>query len=101
MKRSDAGPAGKSPELLLISPVQVGLIEGSVMERWFPAEGTYERSAQLPALYREIADRYNVDFLEASSVAKTASDAIHIDNESHLPLAKAIAEIIQRRLKNL
>lgn len=101
VKRSNAGPAGKSPELLLISPVQVGQIKGSVMERWFPAEGTYERSAQLPALYYEIAKRYDAEFLEASSVAKTASDAIHIDNESHLPLAKAVAGIIQRRLKNL
>ncbi len=98
VKDSYAGPEGKCPKILLLSPVQVGRVKGSVMERWFPAEGTCERSAELPKLYHEIAERYGADFLEASLAAKTAPDAIHIDNESHLSLARAIASIIWSRV---
>lgn len=97
VKDSKAGPDGKNPEILLISPVRTGKIKGSVMERWFPAEEACEKSARLPALYGEIAERYGTYFLEASSVALTAADAIHIDNRSHMALAKAIAEIIRKR----
>ena len=45
---SNAGAGGKPPKLLIMSPVQVGEVAGSPMENWFPAEGTRERSAQLP-----------------------------------------------------
>lgn len=88
---SHAGINKAAPKLLIMSPVQVGTVKGSIMERWFSPEDTQERSAALPALYREIADTYGAAFLEASSVAKTAPDAIHIDNDSHLSMAIAVA----------
>lgn len=59
---SSAGAGGKPPKLLIMSPVQVGEIAGSPMENWFPAEGTRERSAQLPELYKAIAEKYGADF---------------------------------------
>ena len=95
---SGAGPDHSAPKLLIISPVQVGTIHGSVMENWFPAEGTEERSRKLPGLYRDIAAKYNAEFLEASSVAKTAVDAIHIENDSHESFAKAVSERIRKML---
>ena len=79
-----------------MSPVQVGEIAGSPMGNWFPAEGTRERSAQLPELYKAIAEKYGADFLEASSVAATAADAIHIDNSSHAAFARAVADKIRK-----
>lgn len=97
---SNAGVDGKSPKLLLLSPVQVGQVKGSAMEQWFPAEGTSERSAQFPSLYYEIAKKYGTEFLKASLYAKTASDAIHIDNDSHLSLAQAIADVIRKSLSD-
>lgn len=66
------------------------------MENWFPAEGTRERSAQLPELYNGIAEKYGAAFLEASSVAATAADAIHIDNSSHAAFALAVADKIRK-----
>lgn len=88
---SGAGANNAAPKLIIISPVQVGTVKGTDMENWFPSEGTGERSMQLPALYKEIASKYGSEFLEASSVAKTAEDAIHIDNASHRDFALAVA----------
>lgn len=96
---SKAGPGHKAPKLLIISPVQVGQVAGSPMENWFPAEGTQERSAQLPSFYKAVADRCGAEFLEASAVARTAVDAIHIDNTSHRDFALAVAEKIKILLK--
>lgn len=96
---SKAGPGKTAPKLLVISPVQVGCVKGSVMENWFPAEGTAEKSAQLPALYRALAQKYDAAFLEASAVAKTAADAIHIENASHPQFAAAVAEKIRKMLE--
>lgn len=95
---SGAGPGHSSPKLLIISPVQVGTIRGSNMENWFPAVGTEERSRMLPGLYKQIASKYNCEFLEASSVAKTAKDGIHIENDSHESFAKTVAEQIKKLL---
>lgn len=96
---SNAGPEHRPPKLLIISPVQVGVVAGSPMENWFPSVGTSERSAQLPALYKRIADKYGAEFLEASTVAATAEDAIHIDNSSHKAFACAVAEKIRKLLE--
>ena len=95
VKESGAGPGGGAPGILLISPVQVGTVKGSAMEKWFPAEGTAERSALLPSLYREIAERHGTAFLEASAAAETASDAIHIARRSQRAFAVAVAEKIR------
>mgnify|MGYP000178746304 CR=1 FL=1 len=50
----------------------------------------------LPELYKAIAEKYGADFLEASSVAATAADAIHIDNSSHAAFARAVADKIRK-----
>lgn len=88
---SGAGRGGNAPKILLISPVQVGKVEGTDMEKWFPAVGTSERSAMFPVLFKEIADKYGIGFLEASQNARTAKDAIHIANDSQQDFAQAVA----------
>lgn len=95
VKESGAGPDGGAPAILLISPVLVGTVKGTPMEKWFPAEGTAERSALFPSLYREIAARHGAVFLEASSVAETAADAIHIANGSQRAFALAVAKRVR------
>lgn len=95
---SQAGPEGKAPQILLISPVQVGCVAGTEMEKWFPRDSTAERSALFPALYREIALKYGLAFLEASSVAETAEDAIHIAKGSQRAFAGAVAEQVKNLL---
>ena len=92
---STAGPAHKPPKLLIISPVRVGDLLGSVMENWFDASDAAERSAQLPALYREVADKLGAAFLDASMAARTAADAIHMENSSHRTFAEAVAEKVR------
>lgn len=92
---SAARPSHKAPKLLIVSPVQVGQIAGTSMESCFSPAGTAEKSAALPALYREIAKKYGAEFLEASTVARTAEDAIHIHNDSHRDFALAVAEKVR------
>lgn len=95
VKNSSAGPGGTAPKILLISPVSVGTVKGTEMEKWFPAEGTVERSACFPELYREIARKYRTAFLEASTAAETAADAIHIASHSHRSFACAVAQKVR------
>lgn len=89
------GPHHGAPKLLIVSPVQVEDVAGSAMEDWFDVDGTAERSAALPGLYKDIAEKLGAYFLEASSVAETASDAIHMANSSHVTFANAVASIIR------
>ena len=92
---SGAGVGHSAPKLLIISPVQVGEIAGTSMEKWFDAKGTAERSSALPELYRAVAKKYGAAFMEASSVAGTSEDGIHMANDSHEPFAAAIADKVR------
>lgn len=98
---SKSGPHKKAPKIILISPVQVGDISGTNMEHWFPANGTKERSILFPKLFKEITEKYHIEFLEASSVAKTAEDAIHMANESHEDFACQVTQMIKNMVESV
>ncbi len=54
-----------------------------------------EKSRQLPLLYKKIAEKQNIEFLDLNSVAKTSSlDGLHYAPEQHLKIAQAIFTIL-------
>lgn len=84
------------PRILLVSPVHVG--EG-IRESWLGESFGYEHavsvSKELAGWYRELAERYSCDFLDAAEVAEAGkTDAIHLEEEGHEKLADALKAYI-------
>lgn len=54
-----------------------------------------EKSRQLPLLYKKIAEKQNIEFLDLNSVAKTSSlDGLHYAPEQHKKIAQVIFTIL-------
>ncbi len=91
----DYGPFCSAPKVLLVSPVHLG--EGIELG---PIPGytadAVEVSKQLAPCYKAIAERFGWGFFDAATVAEPSRlDRLHMDKESHLRLAQALAEIIK------
>ncbi|MGI6250777.1 MAG: hypothetical protein ACOYKD_05380 [Anaerolineaceae bacterium] len=92
---SRCGIKNSPPKILLTSPVRVGPLKGTPMEAWFPVTTSESRSMELPRLYKNIADKYGIHFLDVSSVAETSFDGIHIANRSHKPFGEVLARLVR------
>ena len=93
--KSECGPEGKAPKLLLISPIAVGNIDNSEFVHMFGVNSAL-RAAKFPLLYRQAAESLKCDFLNAAEFAKPSPfDAIHFDAEEHERLGKAIADKVK------
>ena len=80
-------PAG--PDILLISPI---LLKAHVGDR----DNDMAESLRLSCLYRRIAEKHRLRFLDASLYAgPSEADGVHLDVEGHEALGKAIAETIK------
>ncbi len=78
-------------KIILVSPIELG--EG-VWEDGFDTEfnkNSVEVSKQLPAVYKKIAEKYDLDFVAASEYAQPSSaDREHLNELGHRQLADAI-----------
>ena len=91
IQKSDCGVDGKAPGILLVCPIQVGTL--SHLSQILI--GAKEKCAQLPALYRQLAERKGVLYLNAGEYAEPdEADGLHIDKAGHKNLAKALYEKI-------
>ena len=77
-------PAGAEP-ILLVSPI---LLKAHVGER----EDDMEESARLSALYRRVAEKNCLPFMDAALYAAPSRiDGVHLDADGHKKLGEAIA----------
>ena len=86
---------GFVPQIILVSPPQIGPgIEASPFSYAF--DGTaIERSKQFAAEYRRVADECGCVFFDAAPVAPaSALDSLHLMPSSHKALAEALAGVI-------
>jgi lysophospholipase L1-like esterase len=87
----DANGRGR-PQVLLIAPPLV-VESPSPYGRLF--EGGIPKSLEFSSTYRDIANKRNCLFLDASKVASTSNrDGIHLEVESHRALGEAVAGIL-------
>lgn len=78
------------PGILLISPI---LLKGHVGGR----PDDIAESAKLSGLYRRIAEKYQLQFMDASLYAEPSDiDGIHLGADGHRALGEAVAEKIRR-----
>ncbi|MFB5148004.1 SGNH/GDSL hydrolase family protein [Burkholderia orbicola] len=88
-----AGPAGTSPQVLLMAPapiVEVGFL-GEIFT------GGAAKSRQLAPLYEQVARATGVHYLDVGQIIEVSPvDGVHFAADQHRVLGEKLAEILQR-----
>lgn len=85
-----------SAKILLVAPAPIHeAIKDSFYGDMFQYERSRELSLALPELFKELADRYQIEFFDAGTVATADPfDGIHLNPDGHEKLACALAKKI-------
>lgn len=85
------------PKLLVVSPVTIRRelkVNGDVFGGF--DDKSVDESERLADVLRNICEKYGVDFLDAAEYAEASLiDNIHMDEENHVKLGKALAERVK------
>lgn len=96
IQKSGAGPHDAcSPEILIVAPCKIGELSELMNHDY---EGAAEKSALLPAFYRQVCVDLNCNFLDANEVATVGDDGIHLNATGHRLLAMALAPTVRTLL---
>ncbi|MGN6486400.1 MAG: SGNH/GDSL hydrolase family protein [Devosia sp.] len=88
VRRSNAGPGGAAPQVLLVAPAPLGKL--TWLTEMF--EGGSAKSHKLAEEYGRVAKSFGVPFFNAGSViASSDDDGIHLDAGAHKALGLALA----------
>ncbi len=91
-RRSQSGIGGRPPEVLLIAPPPVLVVEGSDEL----LAGAEEKSAQFAKRYAWFAKRHGLHFFDAGAVIESSPiDGIHFDADNHERLGRAVADRVR------
>jgi lysophospholipase L1-like esterase len=74
-----------TPKLLLLSPPLIDTTKAS--ENY---SNSFKKSRQLPNIYKDVANRNRISFLETSKFVTTGDDGVHLDRENHKILGEEI-----------
>jgi lysophospholipase L1-like esterase len=89
IQRSGSGLDSHAPKILLIAPPVVGKLSG--YSEMF--EDAVEKSSKFGEYYRQVADLYDCEFLDASRVIRSGDlDGVHLEVDQHQKLGQAVAD---------
>ena len=92
VRKSESGPGGDIPKMLVISPPPILDRYGDVAEFVEMFAGGREKSLRLSPLYEAVAREYCAAFLNASDVIESSPfDGIHLDLDAQAALGRAVA----------
>ena len=92
IKKSETGPNGTAPKILLLAPPYLNK-STSFSEEF---RDSYNISLKLPSYYAQIAIDYSCEFLDTSKIIVASEiDGVHPDVDEHLKLGKAVLEIVK------
>jgi lysophospholipase L1-like esterase len=96
VQRSDAGPNGGAPSVLLMAPPPLGrLTEYAEM-----FEGAKLKSRKLAEHFRRVADEYGCTLLDTSDIIVSSDiDGVHIEVDEHRKLGQAVAAVVRNMLE--
>lgn len=95
VRKSDSGPRGSIPKMLVICPPPILERFGERPEFETMFEGGYEKSLDLASHYKAVAREYGAAFLNAGDVIKSSAfDGIHLDKSAQAALGRAVAVTI-------
>ena len=97
VKRSESGPAGGVPQVLIVCPPPIRDSFGTRPELGGIFEGGREKSLHLGPRYAVIAREHSAKFLNAGDLIESSEfDGIHLDAEAHATIGHAIAGAVLR-----
>ena len=90
------GRFGKTPEILLVSPISIAKdIASTPFSDEFGGIAGYEQSLLLPKYIAQKAEALGCHFIDAAQYADAVIDGVHMDEANHAKLAAAIAEKVK------
>jgi lysophospholipase L1-like esterase len=90
VQKSETGPNGGSPKVLLLAPPPTAELAGTDFADKF--KGAKEKSKDFSREFRRIAGELGCEFLDTADVITSSQiDAIHLDVEEHHKLGQAVA----------
>ncbi len=92
---SQAGPGGGAPRVIVVAPPPIAkLTEYAEM-----FAGGAAKARELPALYRALAERRGLGFVDAGAfISASPLDGIHYAPDQHAILGRAMAEAVRMTL---
>ena len=92
IQRSEAGPAGAEPALIIVSPAPMQEVD-RFAEMFL---GGAVKSRQLSSFIRDVAKRTGATFVDAGTLVESSSiDGIHLDSDAHRILGLELARVVQ------
>jgi len=89
IRRAPIEPGMPVPPILLVAPPQIQKAKGSMALKF---QGAETKSVGLTSAIRAVAQELECHFFDAGSVTTTSRvDGVHLDEDQHLALGKALA----------
>ena len=82
------------PKILLVSPPELDPIVLNTPVAFYYDEESIIASQKLKECYRELANRYDCAFLDATAYCQVGKDGVHLSADGHKKLAAAMQEKI-------
>lgn len=99
IRRAPIEPGMPVPPILLVAPPQIQKPKGKIAPKF---QGAETRAAGLATAIQEVAHELDCHFFNAGSVTTTSRiDGVHLDEEQHLAIGKALAVKINAILHNV
>jgi lysophospholipase L1-like esterase len=96
IRKSQAGPLGQHPPILVVAPPRFRTLSPAMNVHF---EGSLEKSANLPACYRDVCDQSGCAFFDSNAVVTVGEDGIHLDAAGHRKLGEALAPLLRRQME--
>lgn len=96
IRQAPIEPGMPEPSVLVVAPPPIQAAKGAIAAKF---KGAETKAHGLTDAVRDMAKRNGCDFFDAGSVTSTSRvDGVHLDEDQHLVLGKALAEKIERLL---
>lgn len=90
VQKSETGPNGEAPKVLLLAPPPTEELDGTEFAEMF--KGAEEKSKNLSDEFRRVAEELGCEFLDTADVIVSSKlDAIHLDAGEQRKLGQAVA----------
>jgi lysophospholipase L1-like esterase len=92
VRKSESGPRGEVPKMLVICPPPILQQHGELTRFDDMFRGGYEKSLRLAPLYAEVAREHGAAFLNAGDFIQSSRfDGIHLDPDAQSAIGRAVA----------
>lgn len=96
IRRAPIEPVMSTPDILVVAPPKIQKAHGIIAPKFRGAE---EKAIDLSEAIRKVATDANCYFFDAASVTETSRvDGVHLDEDQHFVLGKAIAKEVSNIL---